>query len=95
MAIPLLHGSDARIPPAGTLVSMVGLGHASKQIAPVGVGRIEHQRAVSARALKQTRLDYLGYVAVSDAQQALLENYIAGGIDLPQFVTRLEAGGMP
>lgn len=95
MAIPLLRGSDAHIPPENTPVLIVGVDDASKQVVPVGVGRVQNRRVVSAHDLDLTRLEYLGYVIVSDAQQAVLDDYLRGVISLSQLISRLEAAGTP
>lgn len=95
MAIPLLRGSDAHIPPENTPVLIVGVDDASKQVVPVGVGRVQNRRVVSAHDLDLTRMEYLGYVTVGTTQQAVLEEYLRGALSLPQLISRLEAGGTP
>ena len=64
-------------------------------VAMASVRRYERQRVVSARTLDLTRLDCVGYVTVSTAQHALLEQYVSGAISLTPLISQLEAGATP
>jgi hypothetical protein len=87
---PTLYGDHSYLPATGTLVVMVGFDSNARQLVPVGVGRIDGTRISSVKPLPLGSLDYLGYAFVEPAQQAMLEQYRNGEIDLSTLIRMLE-----
>jgi hypothetical protein len=90
LALPKLNRSYDYLPPDGSYVLMMGLDLASRHVVPVGVGRIESARVVSAGASHYQSLDVIGYVLQGTAAQPKLQAYADGEIDLPALLIALD-----
>ena len=90
LAAPKLNQSHDYLPPEGSYVLMLGLDLVSRHIVPVGVGRIENDRVVSAGEAHYQSLDVLGYVLQGTAAQPQLREYAEGRIDLRALLIALD-----
>jgi bifunctional DNA-binding transcriptional regulator/antitoxin component of YhaV-PrlF toxin-antitoxin module len=90
LAAPELNRTYAYLPPDGSYVLMVGLDPGSRHIVPVGVGRIDNYRIVSAGESHYQSLDVIGYVLQETAAQPRLQAYAAGEIDLQALLIALD-----
>ncbi len=89
--MPSLYGSDSYIPADGSLVMMLAFNSETKNIEPIGVGRVSNKQVVSAQPLAITNLDYFGYAIMDSAGQLVLQRYLNGEItQLTQLITELE-----
>ncbi len=90
LALPQLNRSYDYLPADGNYVLMMGFDEASRHIVPVGVGRIENYRVVSAGVSHYQSLDVIGYVLQSAAAQPKLQAYADGEIDLQALLSALD-----
>jgi len=92
IAMPALYGSYSYLPDDGTLVLMVGFDHNTKQLKPIGVGRIEHaqRRVVTVGSLLPTSLSYIGYALKGEEAQNVMQQYASGQITLTQLIVTLD-----
>ena len=90
IAMPRLLGSHSYVPPDGTLVAMIGFDTRSKQLVPVGVGRIEKNTVTSVGKISMESLDYIGYALVENRVQGILQDYVDENISLREMITNLE-----
>ncbi|MCP4549182.1 MAG: Ig-like domain-containing protein [bacterium] len=92
MEIPAHEGSHGYLEYYGDRVVLVGLDPDALMIIPAGVGLLdpETQRVTSEGVVELKRLDYIGYVLMTEAAQPLLEQYANGEIDLRRMISELE-----
>ncbi|HEY9198695.1 MAG TPA: hypothetical protein VIR60_04950 [Gammaproteobacteria bacterium] len=88
--MPALYGSYDYIPEDGTRVLMVGFDATTKQLVPIGIGRIENRQVISIGALQAGNLDYLGYVMKDAEAQGVIERYENGQIGFQQMLAELD-----
>ena len=80
--IPPFRGGYAHVPPTGIRVALIGFDRQSKQLMPIGTGRVEGRQIHSTGKLVLASLDYLAYALVpASVYQALLD-WEAGDIQL-------------
>jgi fibronectin type 3 domain-containing protein len=92
LELPALNGSFSYLPVTPIFVVMLGFDQTSKQIVPVGVGRLENQK-VTATLTQLRALDYLGYVIVP-TDQKILEDYANGVISLQALIQAVTSGAV-
>ena len=92
IAMPSLYGSYDYLPDDGSLVLMVGFDHNTKQISPIGVGRVERaqRRVVTVGDLQTESLDYIGYALKDKEAQTVMRRYETGEITLTQLIVTLD-----
>ena len=90
MATPQLNRSYDYLPADGSHVLMMGFDPASRHIVPVGVGRLENYRVISAGLSHYQSLDAIGYVLQGEAAQPHLQAYVDGEIDLQALLIALK-----
>ena len=93
IAMPKLFGSFSYVPPDGTLVALIGFDTRSKQLVPVGVGKIDNNTVTSVKKIAIDSLDYIGYALVETRVQGILQDYVQDKISLNQMITQLERLG--
>lgn len=72
--IPPFQGGYSHVPPSGVRVALIGFDAQSRQLMPVGVGRVDGRQIHSTGALELESLDYLAYALVpAQGYQALLD----------------------
>lgn len=90
-ALPTYQGSHDYAPREGERVVLLGLNADATALAPVGVGEaIPGPRIKRVGATRLSSLDYLGYARVIPDQQADLDAYANGDIDLETLQQRLQ-----
>ena len=77
----------------GERAVLVGLDPDALQLVPVGVGRIDTDKAqvISEGQVALKRLDYIGYAYVENDAQPVLERYANGEISLMEMIGELQA----
>ena len=80
--IPPFRSGYSRVPPTGVRVGLIGFDRQSKQLMPIGTGRVEGRQIHSTGKLKLTSLDYLAYVLVPTTVYQALLGWEAGDIQL-------------
>ena len=90
LVMPSLYGSFDYLPADGTRVLMVGFDSDSKQLIPIGVGRVAQQRVETVGTLRADSLDYLGYALKDEAAQAVLRDYESGALSFEQMSAELD-----
>jgi hypothetical protein len=88
--MPMLYGTYDYIPANGSLVLMVGFSGDTKQLVPVGVGKINSRKVNNVTDLQLTHLDYLGYVLKDEQAQNIMQQYVDGAIGFQQMVIELD-----
>jgi len=88
--LPALYGSYDYIPKNETPVVLIGFDTHTKAILPVGAGRVRDGRVVNAGKAVVNCLDYFGIFFVDEKKYPVLEDFIAGRINLQQMMQRLE-----
>ena len=72
--IPPFRGGYEHVPPEDLRVALIGFDSQSKQLVPVGTGRVEGRQIKSTGRLALSSLDYLAYAVVpASVYQALLD----------------------
>ena len=89
LAMPALYGSHDYIPENGTRVLMVGFDTATKQLVPIGIGRIENGQVIAIGTLQTSSLDYIGYALKDADAQAVIARHETGQISFQQMVAEL------
>jgi len=91
-AMPPLYGSHDYVAHIGERVVLVGYDPAALQLVPVGVGLVDadNNQVTSEGEVALERLDYLGYALVDVEEQAILERFANGEINLRQMIGELE-----
>ena len=89
MAMPALYGSHNYIPENGTRVLMIGFDAATKQLVPIGIGRIENRQVIAIGTLQTGSLDYIGYALKDADAQAVIARHETGQINFQQMVAEL------
>jgi hypothetical protein len=87
--MPMLYGSYDYLPDNGALVVLMGYDADSLKLKPIGVGRVNNGKIISEGSIQATRLDYLGYTLVSEAQYPILQDYLDGQLGLDQLTALL------
>lgn len=88
LAMPALYGSYNYLPDDGALVLMIGFDPKTKQLSPIGIGRVERtqRRVVTVGSLQPTSLGYIGYALKDEAVQTVMRQYEAGQISFTQLI---------
>jgi hypothetical protein len=90
IAMPMLNHTHNYLPDEGDYVLMLGVDPQARHIVPVGVGRIENRRAVSAGAQHYQVLDVFGYALVASEAQPRMQAYADGELSLNQLLIALD-----
>jgi hypothetical protein len=89
--MPMLYGSYSYLPPDGTYMLLVGFNSDSKQIVPIGVGKLTDRVLSGVTQLRITHLDYIGFAMKDETAQAVMQRYVEEAINFEQMMTELNA----
>ena len=90
MTMPPLYGSYDYIPENDTLVLMVGFNNNTKQLIPIGLGRVQGRQVITVGELQASHLNYLGYALKDAGAQTVMKQHESGEITFRQLIAELD-----